>query len=152
MVPLSEPTPAAGSSTRNDPAPLAPGQLASHYAPRARLRLNAKNVEAGEALLAFGPLAAESVDRAALVLNLWVGYFPTVQTAWNQLNSRPRPDQTSQATVTAKGKTMTDAVDRARERLIGAMFATWDRRDVEELVRLMRKFADAINEKTGLDA
>jgi DNA-binding MarR family transcriptional regulator len=51
----------------------------------------------------------------------------------------------SEATVTSKGKTMTDAVDRARERLVGAMFATWDEQDVEGLVRLMRKFADAIN-------
>ena len=33
----------------------APGMMASHYAPRAKLRLNAKTVEAGEALLAFGP-------------------------------------------------------------------------------------------------
>ena len=32
-----------------------PGQLRSHYAPRARLRLNAADVEPGEALLAFGP-------------------------------------------------------------------------------------------------
>ena len=38
---------------------------------------------------------------AVLVLNLWVGYFPTVQTAWNQLTSGPLPDQTDQATVTA---------------------------------------------------
>jgi DNA-binding MarR family transcriptional regulator len=52
----------------------------------------------------------------------------------------------SQATVTTKGKAMTDAVDRARERLVGAMFATWDDRDVKELVRLLRKFADAIND------
>lgn len=51
----------------------------------------------------------------------------------------------SEATVTSKGKAMTDAVDRARERLVGAMFATWDEQDVEDLVRLMRKFADAIN-------
>ena len=51
----------------------------------------------------------------------------------------------SEATVTSKGKTMTDAVDRARERLVGAMLATWDEQDVEGLVRLMRKFADAIN-------
>ncbi|MGE0626568.1 MAG: L-threonylcarbamoyladenylate synthase [Hyphomicrobiaceae bacterium] len=35
--------------------PSAPGQLASHYAPRAQLRLEAKNVMPGEALLAFGP-------------------------------------------------------------------------------------------------
>ncbi|BAR98611.1 TsaC protein required for threonylcarbamoyladenosine t(6)A37 modification in tRNA [Blastochloris viridis] len=34
--------------------PLAPGQLASHYAPRARLRLNASALEPGEALLDFG--------------------------------------------------------------------------------------------------
>jgi S-formylglutathione hydrolase FrmB len=36
---------------------------------------------------------------AALALNLWVGYFPTVQTAWNQLTEGPLPDQTDQATV-----------------------------------------------------
>lgn len=35
-------------------APRSPGQLASHYAPSARLRLNATGVLAGEALLAFG--------------------------------------------------------------------------------------------------
>jgi DNA-binding MarR family transcriptional regulator len=51
----------------------------------------------------------------------------------------------SEATVTAKGKAMTDAVDRARERLGRAIFANWDERDVAELVRLMRKFADAIS-------
>lgn len=34
--------------------PSAPGQLASHYAPRARVRLGATTVSAGEALLAFG--------------------------------------------------------------------------------------------------
>lgn len=34
--------------------PASPGQLESHYAPRARLRLNAKRADAGEALLAFG--------------------------------------------------------------------------------------------------
>ncbi|OBG27205.1 hypothetical protein A5764_00510 [Mycobacterium sp. 852002-51057_SCH5723018] len=38
---------------------------------------------------------------AALALNLWVGYFPTVQAAWNQLTSGPLPDQTDQANLTA---------------------------------------------------
>jgi L-threonylcarbamoyladenylate synthase len=37
-----------------DEAPLAPGMLASHYAPRTQLRLNARDVRDGEALLAFG--------------------------------------------------------------------------------------------------
>ena len=38
---------------------------------------------------------------AALALNLWVGYFPTVQTAWNQLTAGPLPDETDQVTVLA---------------------------------------------------
>lgn len=37
----------------------------------------------------------------ALALNLWVGYFPWVQTAWNQLTAGPLPDQTDQVTVAA---------------------------------------------------
>lgn len=51
----------------------------------------------GASLLAV-PLCLLS---AGLVLNLWVGYFPTVQTAWNQLTAGPLPDQTDLATVTA---------------------------------------------------
>ena len=38
--------------------PHAPGQLLSHYAPRAELRLNAGEPHAGEAYLGFGPLHA----------------------------------------------------------------------------------------------
>ncbi|MBV5245871.1 esterase family protein [Mycolicibacterium sp. PAM1] len=41
---------------------------------------------------------------AALVLNLWVGYFPTVDTAWNQLTAGPVPDQTDQVVVAALQK------------------------------------------------
>lgn len=36
-------------------APSSPGQLASHYAPRARVRINVTAPEPGEALIAFGP-------------------------------------------------------------------------------------------------
>jgi len=45
----------------------APGMLASHYAPRAKLRLNATEVHPGEALLAFGP---DVPPRASFVHNL----------------------------------------------------------------------------------
>ncbi len=41
--------------------PSAPGQLSSHYAPRARLRLNAQRPEEGEMFLAFGPDAPKGV-------------------------------------------------------------------------------------------
>jgi L-threonylcarbamoyladenylate synthase len=50
----------------SDEAPLAPGMLASHYAPRTPLRLNARAARAGEALLAFGSNAPD----AAHVRNL----------------------------------------------------------------------------------
>jgi DNA-binding MarR family transcriptional regulator len=50
----------------------------------------------------------------------------------------------SEATITPSGKAMTDAVDRARERIVGGMFESWDNHDIEELMRLMRKLADAM--------
>lgn len=51
-------------------APLAPGQLASHYAPAAALRLDAYDVKAGEALLAFGTPLPAGAQHAARILNL----------------------------------------------------------------------------------
>jgi L-threonylcarbamoyladenylate synthase len=54
----------------DDDAPLAPGMLASHYAPRTPLRLNASHVAPGEALLAFGPALADGAARSKKTLNL----------------------------------------------------------------------------------
>jgi L-threonylcarbamoyladenylate synthase len=51
-------------------APLAPGQLASHYAPRTRLRLEAQSVCTGEALLAFGPVLPPGAEGTTRILNL----------------------------------------------------------------------------------
>jgi L-threonylcarbamoyladenylate synthase len=50
--------------------PLAPGMLASHYAPRTRVRLNAERIEAGEALLAFGSATVPGTNSATAVMNL----------------------------------------------------------------------------------
>jgi L-threonylcarbamoyladenylate synthase len=49
---------------------LAPGMLASHYAPRASLRLDAHEVRPGEALLAFGPYIVSGAAQAVRTLNL----------------------------------------------------------------------------------
>jgi len=54
-------------------APLAPGQLASHYAPKTPLRLEAREVNAGEALLAYGSVLPAGAERAAHILNLSSG-------------------------------------------------------------------------------
>ncbi|HEY4192981.1 MAG TPA: L-threonylcarbamoyladenylate synthase [Mesorhizobium sp.] len=48
----------------------APGMMASHYAPGAAVRLAARTVDKGEALLAFGPLRADGWEGAAAVKNL----------------------------------------------------------------------------------
>jgi L-threonylcarbamoyladenylate synthase len=55
---------------RDTTQPLAPGMLASHYAPRTKVRLNAERVEAGEALLAFGSETVPGMDEASAVMNL----------------------------------------------------------------------------------
>jgi L-threonylcarbamoyladenylate synthase len=45
-------------------SPLAPGMLSSHYAPRAKLRLNAGTPQPGEAWLGFGACAAGQIDAS----------------------------------------------------------------------------------------
>jgi L-threonylcarbamoyladenylate synthase len=69
VLPLAEPPPVAEAAGA-DAVPIAPGQLGSHYAPRARLRLDAERVSAGEALLAFGAVPAARAELAAFALNL----------------------------------------------------------------------------------
>ncbi|WP_342363479.1 L-threonylcarbamoyladenylate synthase [Terrarubrum flagellatum] len=49
---------------------IAPGMLASHYAPAAALRLDAVEIKPGEAALLFGPHAPAGVERAKLAINL----------------------------------------------------------------------------------
>lgn len=61
--------PSAPVSGPLSPALLAPGLLASHYAPAAALRLAAAGAGADEGFLAFGPVP-EAARRAAHILNL----------------------------------------------------------------------------------
>lgn len=46
--------------------------------------------------------------------------------------------------ITPPGKTMTNRIDAARERFARAIFDSWEPQDVEALMRLMRKLADAL--------
>ncbi len=48
-------------------SPLAPGHAGLHYAPRTTVRLNAKHLDADEALLAFGP---DEISGGATAMNL----------------------------------------------------------------------------------
>jgi L-threonylcarbamoyladenylate synthase len=61
--------PAEQTETAATAHPLAPGMLASHYAPHTPVRLDARDLKAGEALLAFGPHPLAGAD-ATRTLNL----------------------------------------------------------------------------------
>ncbi len=47
-----------------------------------------------------------------------------------------------EATITAKGRAMTNALDAARERIASILLADWSQTDLQDLARLLRRFAD----------
>jgi DNA-binding MarR family transcriptional regulator len=49
-----------------------------------------------------------------------------------------------EAVITAKGREVTSAIDSARERLATLLFAKWSKRDLQDLARLMHRFADEL--------
>lgn len=64
-APLADPAPSAPAD-----APLAPGMLASHYAPSVPVRLRANEVRPGEALLSFAGAQLPGMDAARATLDL----------------------------------------------------------------------------------
>jgi len=46
------------------------------------------------------------------------------------------------AVITVRGRTMATALDEARERLAAKVLANWNKKDLRDLVRLMRRLAD----------
>jgi DNA-binding MarR family transcriptional regulator len=95
----------------------------------------------------LGPIGivelADRVGRDYTTVSRQVAKLESLDLVERQAGAADR--RVREAIVTPKGKTMTDAVDAARERMGRAIFAKWEERDVEELIRLMRKFADDIN-------
>jgi L-threonylcarbamoyladenylate synthase len=118
LVPLA-PAPRSASPADAGAPPIAPGGLASQYAPRARLRLNNERVEAGEALLAFGPLPAAGAERAAAMLNL-SARSDLIEAAANLFSHLRALDATGAAVIavmpvprTGLGEAINDRLERA---------------------------------------
>ena len=92
-------------------APItAPGQLVSHYAPAAPVRLNAAGAEPGEVLLGFGPGAcdlnlSESADLAEAAANLF-GHL-------HRLDALARPIAVVPIPETGLGRAINDRLRRA---------------------------------------
>lgn len=58
--------------------------------------------------------------------------------------AQPADKRVREAMITPKGKTMTDAVDAAREQIGRQVLENWEPAEVETLIRLMRKFTGAL--------
>jgi len=56
--------------------------------------------------------------------------------------TNPSDRRIREAVVTDKGRAMTDALDAARERLAGPILARWSPRDLQALIRLLRRLAN----------
>jgi DNA-binding MarR family transcriptional regulator len=57
-------------------------------------------------------------------------------------NASPADKRIRAAVITAKGRTMAAALEKARERLASEVLVNWNKKDLQDLVRLMRRFAD----------
>jgi DNA-binding MarR family transcriptional regulator len=98
----------------------------------------------------FGPIGvvelADHVGRDYTTVSRQVARLERLGLAKRRRRAADR--RVRQAIVTRKGKAMTGLVDAARDRLGRAIFKTWDPRDIDDLMRLMRKFADAVMDDT----
>ena len=97
----------------------APGMLASHYAPRAAVRLNAEEVRPGETLLKFGDAAVPGEAGAMAVLNLSPSGDPA-EAAARLFSALKQADETGAATIavspipsTGLGEAVNDRLARA---------------------------------------
>lgn len=89
----------------------APGQLASHYAPRGRVRLNVREAEPGETMLGFGPGAcdlnlSERGDLAEAAANLFRHFHKLDEMGADRIAVAPVPE-------TGLGAAINDRLRRA---------------------------------------
>jgi DNA-binding MarR family transcriptional regulator len=102
----------------------------------------------------FGPIGvvemADRVGRDYTTVSRQVGKLESLGLVARQSSAADR--RVREAVITPKGKAMTNLVDAARERIGRAIFETWEARDIDELVRLMRKFADAVKKEPPVEA
>lgn len=94
----------------------------------------------------FGPIGvvelADGVGRDYTTVSRQVAKLESLGLVERRTGAADR--RVREALVTAAGRGMTGRIDAARERMGRAVFESWEARDVDELVRLMRKFADAL--------
>ncbi len=96
----------------------------------------------------FGPIGivqlADRVGRNYTTVSRQIARLESLGLVERQGNAAD--GRIREAIVSRKGKAMTRRVDAARDRMGRAVFATWDAGEIDELTRLMRRFAAALND------
>jgi len=96
----------------------------------------------------FGPIGvvelADRVGRDYTTVSRQVAKLESLELVERRGSAADR--RVREAVIAPKGKAMTDLVDAAREKTGLAIFESWEETEVGELVRLMRKFADAVKQ------
>ena len=96
----------------------------------------------------FGPIGvvdlADRAGRDYTTVSRQVSRLESLGLVERQAGATDR--RVREAVITSKGKDMTDAVDAARDNIGRAIFIPGVLEEVDDLVRLMRKFSDAVNE------
>lgn len=98
----------------------------------------------------IGPIGvvdlAERLGRDYTTISRQVSKLERMELVIRSENAQDR--RMREAVVSAKGKAVTDRLDEARGRMAREIFKDWTSGDISELVRLMRKFADALEQVT----
>jgi DNA-binding MarR family transcriptional regulator len=102
----------------------------------------------------FGPIGvvelADRVGRDYTTVSRQVAKLESLALVTRQESMADR--RVREASIAPEGKAMTDRIDAARERIVRAAFADWEAPDFDALVRLMRRFADALEGSGGSTA
>jgi len=87
---------------------------------------------------------AECIGRDYTTVSRQVARLEQLGLVKRQVSARDR--RVREAVITDKGRAMTDRIDETREQFGRAILADWDEADLDQLVHLMRRFADAMME------
>jgi DNA-binding MarR family transcriptional regulator len=96
----------------------------------------------------FGPIGvvelADRIGRDYTTISRQVAKLEGLDLIERRDNETDR--RVRDAVITPKGKAMTDLIDAARDRIVRSILESWSAHDIEKLVRLMRRFADALTD------
>jgi DNA-binding MarR family transcriptional regulator len=105
-----------------------------------------------------GPLAigelAELCGRDYTTVSRQVTKLEELGLVVRQINAEDA--RVKEAVITEKGRQITTALDGAREKIMTGLLADWDKQEIADLARLLRKLADGAlefvhRERSGLE-